>query len=37
MKIDYAIQTSDQTIVEASVSETNKIERVSQNAVNVLV
>jgi hypothetical protein len=26
-----------QTIVEASVSETNKIERVSQNAVNVLV
>ena len=36
-KLIFNLRTSDQTIVEASVSETNKIERVSQNAVNVLV
>jgi hypothetical protein len=36
-KLISNLRTSEQTIVEASVSETNKIERVSQNAVNVLV
>ena len=36
-KLISNLRTSDQTIVEASASETNKIERVSQNAVNVLV
>jgi hypothetical protein len=36
--IDYArLNSAQPTIVEASASETNKIERVSQNAVNVLV